>query len=914
MAKKITPPKNEKKKIAATRLQGASLLKMPQTDPVVRLMTRIILLERRRAAADKKFILPIYKSKAASDFNAAPYLRALSLAGRAGGPSKKLRIKERGTGSAHLLNFRAEPASPKKRKIKRSLLTPRELPELRALAAKDSAEFLLPRFEERINLQKTLPQGAASLGANAVSGALQMIEGASAPVRSVFSLIPGIVGLRDQNDDLLPRLEPAGHPKTIAWASGVPKNLPVEELAADDPRFKTSAAVQVDSSAKEPFLERLERTHDLILNALRTPGHAFRAAAGFALVAGLLVISPVGAFTVANKSSAVRHSIEESAARGFRAALAGLKSAKEEDSGNALQNFSAAGASFSEARSSLLAAAGSLKTIAEAIPVVGSKLRAADRLLEAADLLSAAAQGLANKGSIAVEQGGLLIKLQTIREISNQALGKVTEASSALEQIDIAGVPENYRESVTQLKENIGLAERALGRLPDQTEALSQAIGRDSQKRYLIIFQNSNELRATGGFIGSIAEATFDKGALKEVRVPEGGSYDLQGDLRAALLPPAPLRRVVGKWQFHDANWFADFPTTAEKLNWFYQKSGGPSVDGVIAVNSEILPILLKITGPIAMPDYKRTITEENVVRETQSIVELEHDPADKAPKKFIAELVGAVLERLDRLDAAKMLEAGEALGEALKTKTIQLAFFDESLKSEAENYHWSGGLGEMDSDSLLIVDSNIGGGKTDSVMKKTARVEIMPLSSGGSVNTVTLVYEHRGIPTDKFSGEIYRDYLRLYAPKNSRLVSASGDFKVPEEEKFEPEDPTFGADPNVAESIGQANLGPGRTDVFEESGRAVFGNWITLKPGERAVVRFVYETPSSVLLSSGRLIYKLHLLKQSGANRSYEIAISPSGGARPIWRSADLVANDDAKDPEHLEHDRFYAVIYENK
>ena len=67
-------------------------------------------------------------------------------------------------------------------------------------------------------------------------------------------------------------------------------------------------------------------------------------------------------------------------------------------------------------------------------------------------------------------------------------------------------------------------------------------------------------------------------------------------------------------WTMHDANWFPNFPTSAEKVSWFYEKTGGRTVDGVIAITPELLRDLLAITGPIDMPEYDKTINADNFI------------------------------------------------------------------------------------------------------------------------------------------------------------------------------------------------------------------------------------------------------------------------------------------------------------
>jgi hypothetical protein len=70
-------------------------------------------------------------------------------------------------------------------------------------------------------------------------------------------------------------------------------------------------------------------------------------------------------------------------------------------------------------------------------------------------------------------------------------------------------------------------------------------------------------------------------------------------------------------------------------------------LDGVIAINDRLLEQLLRVTGPIEMPEYGKTLTADNVIFELQKSVELEYDKAENKPKKIIGDLMPKLLARL---------------------------------------------------------------------------------------------------------------------------------------------------------------------------------------------------------------------------------------------------------------------------
>ncbi|MEK9152448.1 MAG: DUF4012 domain-containing protein, partial [Patescibacteria group bacterium] len=194
----------------------------------------------------------------------------------------------------------------------------------------------------------------------------------------------------------------------------------------------------------------------------------------------------------------------------------------------------------------------------------------------------------------------------------HQAMPRIERAASVLSTVSSSAIPEQYRKAFeTASADAPGILE-ALRRADTLASLIADAAGAAGTRRYLTVFQNNAELRATGGFIGSFALLDVKKGEIKNIDMPGGGSYDLQGSLKSNYAAPQPLRLINPRWQFQDANWSPDFATSAQTISWFYGKSGGPSVDGVIAINASFMEKLLEVTGPIEMPEYGKTVTSRN--------------------------------------------------------------------------------------------------------------------------------------------------------------------------------------------------------------------------------------------------------------------------------------------------------------
>ena len=158
-----------------------------------------------------------------------------------------------------------------------------------------------------------------------------------------------------------------------------------------------------------------------------------------------------------------------------------------------------------------------------------------------------------------------------------------------------------------------------------------------------------------------------------------------------------------------DANWWPDWPTSAEKIQWFYEHSGGASVDGVITLTPDVIEQMLAITGPIDMPEYDTTITADNFYTITQQQAERKYDDTRES-KKFIADMTPRLLDTLFSIDAETLLPVMQVVYDGLRQKDILVYFNDPYLQNEFSQRGWTGEIEHTSGDYLQVVDTNIGG------------------------------------------------------------------------------------------------------------------------------------------------------------------------------------------------------------
>lgn len=525
--------------------------------------------------------------------------------------------------------------------------------------------------------------------------------------------------------------------------------------------------------------------------------------------------------------------------------------------------------------------------MARYIPGVHQEARAAEALFmvareggEAARLLALGVQRV-----MAADAGSPEDRLNRLQQYVDEASPFIERVYQAVYSLPIEGVPLGYREQVQRLQSELFAVEPLVRDAPKLFATLRTMLGSERPRTYLLLFQNQAELRPSGGFMGSYAEVTIDRGAIKRIVIPGGGPYDLRSQLKKRWAPPDPLQLVGQRWEFQDANWSPDFAETAGILQRFWSAAGQPTIDGIFAVNATILPQLVGLVGPIEMTQYGKTLTAENVVFETQKAVELEYDKEQNAPKAFIGDLYQEVVSRLQALPPERLPEVLAVVGGALQTKEAQMWLARPEEQDLARSFGWTGEWPKDDVGSFLgVVGANIAGQKSDAAIRERVVHEVTIQETGRVQESVKLERTHTAAASALFYGANNVQYLRVFTPAGSRLLTAEG-VQSPAEALFERPTEHEEFFPGQVSTTRRSLAGGEWLDEGTELGRTVFGGWIQLRPQTEGVFRLVYELAkttadtrqalgTSATLTRVTDVYRLQAVRQSGADRAYRATI----------------------------------------
>jgi hypothetical protein len=513
------------------------------------------------------------------------------------------------------------------------------------------------------------------------------------------------------------------------------------------------------------------------------------------------------------------------------------------------------------------------------LPGVGGDLQAAPALLDTALHVTEA-------GVLALDSLEPVIAM-TERENSTEAplvvvLETFSDARPALEaaqnELILAAHHRAAIDDATLSRRTASLLDRLDRYLPlmqiafDGALVLPELLGATEQRTYLVLAQNNDEMRATGGFISAVGILTLNHGEIGDIVFQD--SYLVDDFSRPYPDSPPPFLRYMGidQWVFRDANWSPDWPTAAQKAIELYRGEPDPQVDGLIAVDQHALQIIVAALAPLEIADWPEPVTGENVI----SLVRMSWSPTEvenwqgfdldwwKRRKRFMGDLVGAMRAKIERTpDQVSWVALARAVLRTLDERHVQIWLADSTSPAAAllAERGWDGAIRQVAGDYLMVVDANLGFNKANAAVRPSLDYRVLVSADGTAQATLSVRHTHTGAPADDCNHEprygddyedlinrCYWDYLRVYAPGGSQLLAATS-HPVPAKWLL----------------TGQAQAGTAQT-LPDEKGKSVFASFFVLPRGGELETRLVYQLPPGALDQTSQLgYYRLLVQKQAG-------------------------------------------------
>ena len=649
----------------------------------------------------------------------------------------------------------------------------------------------------------------------------------------------------------------------------------------------------------------------------------------FAAVVALSVVS-IGAISFFYKGMEIRGKVLGVSHEGYVNLASAVSDISNQDFESSREKFSKAQEYFSESSAEMDRMGVIINDSSRFLPYI-SKASSGKNMIEAAKHLAAAGSSINRMASVfsdfkqSVDKGAEASFLEIFRDIKNDidySSEELENAQKNISKVKIDDLPVDMRDKFLILKNKLPDVIEYLNMFSKNSNIFTDVFGGNGPRKYLFLFQNNNEMRATGGFIGSYGLLDITGGHIRNFFID--GIFDPDGQLKDKIVPPKPIQKISSAWSLHDSNWFPDFPVSAKEAIVFYEKTGGPTVDGVITFTPEVMKKLLEITGPIEMKQYDLVLNSENFVEKTQCEVE-ENYKDESNPKKILSDLAPIVLDRIiNSKDAITISKAAKIMLDSLDEKHILIYSENKELQKIISDQGWSGEILDSRKDYISVINTNINGYKTDGVIDEKIEHEAQIQSDGSIVDTVTITRKHNGGNTSyEWWNKVNADYMRVYVPKGSKLLDVFGQTREINESSLDYDKLGFQKDKLVQQEEDSMIIDEeSGTRIYEDAGKTVFANWVYVSPQETVVVKYKYLLPFRLfypMFNNGGDkpdSYSLVVQKQSGSVGSdFKSNVAYPDSFNLKWKSEDyLDSQNNLSFDTKISVDKFMGAVFEKK
>lgn len=307
--------------------------------------------------------------------------------------------------------------------------------------------------------------------------------------------------------------------------------------------------------------------------------------------------------------------------------------------------------------------------------------------------------------------------------------------------------------------------------LMDSVPALTGVAGK---KVYLLLIEDSSELRPGGGVITGYGLATFEKGHLINVEIQDVSVADNQ--LKGRVDPPGTLKQFLNiqNWKLKDSNWSSDFPTNAARAAWFVEKELGVKVNGVISLDTQYFKNVAQRTGSITLSDTGEKITA--------SAIEGKLLQARDKNASFLPGLTRGLIKDVVEHPDKNMGGFVRGTVDSLETRHLLIWTDNNQANESLTRIGWDGSAKKTAcstdpnleknclADYLQVVDANIGLNTANLFTRRSYSLE-MNVEKDKVTHRLTIHYQNSKVEGQSVD---YKNYLRIYTSADSNLNFAT--------------------------------------------------------------------------------------------------------------------------------------------
>ncbi len=259
-----------------------------------------------------------------------------------------------------------------------------------------------------------------------------------------------------------------------------------------------------------------------------------------------------------------------------------------------------------------------VRTEAEALPRIFPISNVRNALLEAESLIQEVHEIL----ETFPQKLSVPLRVNAVQEIFS-SLDSVDQHLKNI-QNDLTFLPafllsEEQKKELENMKQKIETL-RAMLSNAQKIEEILESFAKNKE-RVLVLLENQNEPRSTGGFVGSLLVVDFTEEKI-EWRFEDIYALDRLVPGEVQEVAPDFFHDLSKTISLRDANFWPDFPTSSRKYQKFFESVKEKIPTTILALDLHVVEEALKLTGPVSIARWGTELNDKNFDLVLQFLVE----------------------------------------------------------------------------------------------------------------------------------------------------------------------------------------------------------------------------------------------------------------------------------------------------
>ncbi len=206
-------------------------------------------------------------------------------------------------------------------------------------------------------------------------------------------------------------------------------------------------------------------------------------------------------------------------------------------------------------------------------------------------------------------------------------------------KIDLSWEDKQLQDTFQKLKDRIKQSHYYLHTFNNNFDTFLEILWHSKRKRYLIAFQNNDEIRAQWGFMWSLWLVDIFRWQIKNFKKDDVYFHEFRIKNESFTREKAPegINKMTYFLWLRDANYYINHKDSWEKIKFFMEKSGSP-IDGILYVNLNSFLKILSFIWEFESKVLNNTINSQNFSRIMSLLVEAKVSQEDTlwSPKQIL--------------------------------------------------------------------------------------------------------------------------------------------------------------------------------------------------------------------------------------------------------------------------------------